>query len=281
MTTRPWSRSEIATLRKLYPSAPRRRVVAALGRRSWGSIKSAAHRSGVRREPGASLWTRSEDRALRRLYPSAPRRAVLAALRGRGWGAVQRRAAKLAVRRVAGPRPWTPAEEALLRAMWPEHARRTIRARLGRTWDAVVCRARRLGLAERRGGGRRVRWAGYVSVSEAARRAGYTRPSFLLALRAYQRHFRTIPKGPARDALPSPALALRGRGSHRVVDAQAVEDAVAWWVRLETARQASARIGVSYRSILDAARRSGARLRKFERREPAWWDAVAARGGAT
>lgn len=228
-------------------------------------------------------WSEAELRALRKLYPRARWDEILRALPRRKRTTIWEKARTLGVRRVeyrrrtgAAVRVWDAAQDALLRQMWPEHTRRTICARLKRRWIAVLRHADELGLT----GEGSSRWAGYISIHEAARRAGYTRPSFMLALSAYQEHFRAIPAGPERSELASPSIVHRGKpgpSARLLVDAQAALDAVEWWLRLETASVAAARLGMRYRALLAAARAQNAGLRKYERRAPEWWDAIAAR----
>lgn len=275
-----WTRREDAIVRRLYPKAGVPDVVGALPGRTWSAIRRRASVLGIARVDARAPWSPAEVASLRRLYPSAPWPEILRALPRRARGSICQMAGELGVRRVAyrngggTSRVWTRAQDAELREMWPQHARRSICERLGRRWTAVRARAVELGLT---GDGSR-RWSGYVSLTEAARRAGYARGSFVALLRAYQRHFKTIPAGPGRDALPSPAVVARGRagrGSHRVVDAQAAVDAVEWRVRQETAREAAARLGVRYADLVGAAREGRAGHAKWQRHGPEWWDVVA------
>lgn len=219
-------------------------------------------------------WTPADDEAVRALYPAAARDVVLAALPGRTWMATSVRARLLGVRRVAysGRKVWTPADDEALRAMWPEHVRKTICANLGRSWAAVVHRAKVLGLVADG-----VRWKGYLTVTKAARRTGYAPRTFLRILGAYREHFAAIGANEAAVAgIPAPSLTARNRPwlkhAHRMVDAQAALDAVEWWMAMEGAPQAAARLGLPYTTLVRRMEMAGVKVEKNGRRPAAWWN---------
>ncbi len=280
----PWLPREDATIRSFYPKAAVRAILAALPSRTWSAVRRRASALGVLRASPRVGWERIEVVKLRRLYPRASWDELLAALPRRTRDAIHEMARSLNLRREEyrvgryAARVWTPAQDATLRAMWPEHCRRTICERLRRRWTAVAARAMVLGIA----GTESSRWAGYVTVVAAAKLTGYSRAAFNRGLAAYQRHFRSLAAGGARDALPSPALTVRGRSghrAHRLVDAQAAIDAIEWWDTQEKALDAARRIGVTYRALLIAVGLSGHRLRNAERHAPEWWDDIVAMHG--
>ncbi len=217
-------------------------------------------------------WTDAEAQAFRDLYPTASWEALRAALPGRSDAAMMRRGCDLRIIR----RPhWTAAEDETLREVWPDCTRVTVRKRLGwRKWAAIYARARTLGIAEQR-------WSGHVTIRAAAVAAGYTPGALVRILRAYQAHFATIPQGDEKDALPSPVLTTRAdktaRRATKVVDAQAVTDAVEWWHSLESTPVAAARHGVVRSTIAEWAAEAGAPVERWGRRAPEWWDAVVAK----
>lgn len=222
-----------------------------------------------------SSWNAQEDATLRSLYPSAPREEVLAALPGRPWSGVVQRACKLKILRA--PR-WSPEDEAALRDLWPDGARRTLCRKLRRTWDAIKQHAEGIGLAGS-AGAPSARWAGYVTVTKAARIAGFELPTFRRILAAYHKHFLSLPADDERAALPSPVTHVRGALAGRrqeMVDEFAARDAVAWWLSLEASKDAAARLGLPYMTLHSMAVRAGEPLVRGARRSPEAWDALVA-----
>lgn len=222
------------------------------------------------------FWTPAEDAKLRELYPSAPREEVLAALPGRAWTGAVQRACKLDILRA--PR-WSPEEEASLRDLWPDGSRRTLCRKLRRSWDAIKQHAELLGLAGSQGE-LSTRWAGYVTVTRASRIVGYELPTFRRILAAYHAHFVSLPADDARAELPSPATHVRGslaaERRHLMVDEVAARDAVAWWLTLESSKDAAGRLGLPYMTLHSMAARAGAPLARGDRRSAATWDALVA-----
>lgn len=211
-------------------------------------------------------WTDTDIETLRRLYAKTPRRRMEAMLPGRSWSAIQQRASKLGVK---VPRWWTEREDALLREMWPETGRRTIMKKIKRTWNAIAQRAQVLGIEGR--------WSGYVTLSAAAEKTGYPYRTLLRILDAYRVHWAALPiteRCEFAAASPMKQGASHSRCPRRVVDAQAVVDAVEWWMSLERRGEAAARIGVPYTTLVAMIGRSGEVVGKCDRRPAAWWDAL-------
>ena len=167
---------------------------------------------------------------------------------------------------------WTPEEDKVLRELWPDCAVRTITSRLGRSWDACRHRAYDLGLSG-------VRWSGFVTIAQMVTTTGYDNRTLTGILRRYCKHFAQL-SGVERAELTSPRPIFRRSGrpkAHRMVDPQAVLDAVAWWESLETRTHASARLGVTTWMMLRACRGAGVNVARMDRRPPAFWDYVLAR----
>jgi hypothetical protein len=216
----------------------------------------------MRRAP----WTEAEVATLCARYAKTPRAQMMAMLPGRTWSAIQLRASRLSVK---APRWWTEHEDALLREMWPETGRRTIMKKIRRTWNAIAQRAHALGLEGR--------WSGYVTISAAAQRTGYGPRTLLRILDAYRAHWAALPVTERCEfaaASPMKQGASHSRCPRRVVDAQAVVDAVEWWMSLERRGQAAERLGVPYTTLVAMIGRSGETIGKCDRRPPAWWDAL-------
>lgn len=231
-------------------------------------------------------WSSREDRAIRTLYASAPQREVCRQLPTRTWGSIVARAHLLGVRRER--HFWSAEKDKLLRAMWPDTTRKTICANLGRTWSAVLNRARKIGL---QGRGATQRWSGYVSLTQAARVIGCSHAQLWRALDAYRAHYQTLPRD-VRAELPPPTPISRGtgrttsarrsdgtlirQGPLRVIELQAAIDAYQWWDSLETQSAAARRMGRSRSTLSLIALRAGARMARCDRRSPQWWDALVA-----
>lgn len=169
-------------------------------------------------------------------------------------------------------RVWTPADDKVLRELWPDCAVRTITSRLGRSWHACRDRARNLGIVS-------IRWCGFVTIKQMEARTGYVSSTLRVVLARYAEHFARL-SGVERAELVSPRPVYRTRVmryGHRMVDPQAVLDAVAWWESLETRTHASARLGVTTWMMLRACRGAGVNVARMDRRPPAFWDDVLAR----
>lgn len=170
-------------------------------------------------------WTPEEDALLQKACARRHRAnlAALAAELERTPIAVERRLNRLRLRRAG--QPWTRAEDTILRAKWHEVATRVLRQHLpSRSTTAILARAYCLGLscADRP--------QGLLSLSVAARRAGYIRPALLAML---ERH---------KVALHRPRY--QGRGAQLFVAWEDVERVVSAEVRLEHMRAAARRLGV-------------------------------------
>lgn len=307
MTRSPsWSPTENAALRSLYLTATHAELLAALPGRTWVAINQRAKKIGVVRL--RTEWTSAQNDLLRRLYPTASHEVLLRSFPGRTIRTIRRHARTLGLSRDCWF--WSPDEDARLRELWPDCARRTIRRELGGlSWRAIEQRARHLGLAGRlaapaddaddfdidtnnlptskcrveRWEREPQRWKGYLSVIRAAEVAGYSVSTFVRILDAYQVYFKSLRPSHRAD-LPSPELHLRAdpptgsvkrrRKVQRVIDAQAARDAAAWWDTQETLDGAARRLGLSYFGLYHHMRFVGERVRRGERRAPAWWDDV-------
>lgn len=170
-------------------------------------------------------WTPEEDAFLQKACARRHRvsLAALAAELDRTPVAVERRLNRLKLRRAG--QPWTRAEDTILRAKWHEVATRVLRQHLpSRSTQAILKRAYLLGLscADRA--------QGLLSLSVAAKRAGYTRPALLAML---ERH---------EVVLHRPRY--QGRGAHLFVAWDDVERVVRTEVQLESIRAAARRLGM-------------------------------------
>ena len=169
-------------------------------------------------------------------------------------------------------RVWTPEEDKVLRELWPDCAVRTITSRLGRSWDACRHRAYDLGL-----GG--VRWSGFVTIAQMVAPTGYDNHTLTAILLRYCDHFAQL-SGVERAELTSPRPIFRRGGrpkAQRMVDPQAVLDAVAWWESLETRVHARERLGLGPDVLRRAIEHSRVTVKRYERRPPAFWDGVVTR----
>lgn len=119
-------------------------------------------------------WTQQELEILRHLYPRHPERAIKA-LAPHTPGAVRQQACKLGIS--DSRRGWSPQECSILRREWGDVGKRTLLSKLkGRTWSAVLNKSFELGLRDQQ--------QGRVSITEAARRAGFCLPTLRTILEA-------------------------------------------------------------------------------------------------
>jgi hypothetical protein len=159
---------------------------------------------------------------------------------------------------------WEPSEDARLRALWGEVDVYYLARRLGRTVIAVRERARLLGLP-------RGVAPGYLSLSEAARRAGYYDRSYVRAL-AWWRS-----RGGQVDAKRLPAVVgTRRRGLWTQIEATDAADIAAAYAQSELPGQASARLGVTPWTLARWAKTAGYTSAPMLRLMPEEWDALVA-----
>ncbi len=157
---------------------------------------------------------------------------------------------------------WEPSEDARLRALWGEVDVYYLARRLGRTMVAVRERARALGLGA--GISR-----GYISLSEAARRAGYHHLSFRRAIEWWR----------ARgEEVDSKRLATvqgtKRRGLWTQIEESDAADIAAAYAQSELPGQASARLGVTPWTLARWAKAAGYTSAPMLRLMPEEWDAL-------
>lgn len=128
---------------------------------------------------------------------------------------------------------WTSDEVRRLRLLWGDVNLRTLAARLGRTACGVRSKAISLGLPMGFG-------PGCVSLSEAARRAGYHHTSFARAVKWWQRRG----EDPTVSCLPAVA-ANRAFGKWRQIDADDAEEIARAYAESELPGQAAERLGIT------------------------------------
>lgn len=220
---------------------------------------SRKSRKGERPRP----WTADEDSALRRWYAKRPehrvRSVILATLPGRTWRSIVVRASVM--RLGCAKRRWTREEDAALRVHWPDSSVATIRKALrGRSWESIYHRAiltLRLG----------PRFAGYVSVQEAAARCGCASAMVRDACRAAGVRVQIIGGRVRRDGAP-----------HLAVEWDAARDAVIAWTTRETIANGARRHGVRTHTLrawlIEAGHYKPVRKGARARLEPAVVDRV-------
>lgn len=194
---RPWTEEELAVLRREFAKSRTGRLARDLGR-SYSAVEKRAWKMGLSGD-GCHPWTDGELALLRERYASTPTQE-LAAMLGKTEQAVSTKACKLDlkkdVRHKRGQHSWTAADDAVLRECAETVSARETAERLGRTVDAVLSRASKVGVrftgprrrfekawppeleAKLRAGAR----AGH-SLNLLAEEVGKTAPSVLKALR--------------------------------------------------------------------------------------------------
>ncbi len=189
-------------------------------------------------------WTTEEDAALRDLYPRVRGPAKVAAATGHTLNAVRQRAALLGVRAKRQSRPWTAREDRLLTIEWGDVGTRVLKSKFpGRTWVAIVCRAKTLGLGSPA--------QGHVSIDHAARVCGYS-PTYMGKL------IRAL--GVAVHPHPGGMLAGKRVCPRNLVDLDEVREAVVRHLSSdtrETLREAAARVGLTPPQVKERLRRAG------------------------
>ena len=92
-----WTPAEHETLDRLYATAPKADVLAALLGRNWGALCQVAHDRGLLRR--VRKWSKADLERLAELFPVAPKAEILAAFPGASWGSITAKAWKHNIRR--------------------------------------------------------------------------------------------------------------------------------------------------------------------------------------
>jgi len=202
-----------------------------------------------------SRWTPEHDALLRKACARAHARrrrrvdwAALAEATGHSVCAVRCRVHRLGL--VRPGRQWSAEEDAFIVREWAELSPRVLRAHLpGRTTYAIARRARVLGL------GLAERAQGLMPIYKAAERAGYGKSAFVALL--------------VRQGVPTCRIGVqRTHGTARPwrhVDWEDVVRAVERDTKLESARDAANRLGVSQWAVLQRLRSAGHALEQRRR----------------
>ena len=175
----------------------------------------------------APSWTVAEDAILRTVYPRDGIDGAKLALPARTESALFHRARRLGLQR---RRRWTPSDDTHLRDLWSQGLRLSAIAKhLGRTKATTYWRAQKIGLP-----------LGcpedFEYLSAAAKRTGYCTSQLwrILGWAGVTVH----------AAVARPVKSRSGRRMH-VVDPLDVDDAIASWLKTETANSAAKRLGIS------------------------------------
>jgi len=146
-----YAEAEVSALRRLFPAAPAKEILAALPGRNWQTLVRKAASLGFRRKRRmATEWSEADCQVLRTHYPSGGAAAVLPLLsRASNFSAINKKAGKLGV--VMGGRVrYTEQERELIRALYPTASVPALLAALpGRTLKALGKEAQDMGLARR------------------------------------------------------------------------------------------------------------------------------------
>lgn len=197
-------------------------------------------------------WTKAEKRTLRRVYPKGGVDAAADALPGRTRPAIWKMAARLGMR---GHRmfsgKWTPEQVATLKSLWGWEPVHSIARTLDRPLASVAYKASGLGLSMK------TLPEGYEYVRSAAERTGfdYTALLSILALS----HVKPRPHWGRTRITPG----KKGANRRHIVESDAVDRAVARWMKTETVEEAHHRTGLStarLMKILTAAKVPIARI---------------------
>lgn len=182
-------------------------------------------------------WTAAEDAVIRRRHASPMRAADLAKLLCRSKAAVDQRTRRLGVQI---SRKWTAADDARLGALWGLLSTRQIAHRLKRTTAAVYLRARTNGLA-------RAERESKETLSESARRTGYTR-QWLIRILARA--------GVVTVAISRCSSRYKMRNAY-LLEKDEVDEAIRAWVTRESVGAAARRYDTTPERLVTALKRIG------------------------
>lgn len=190
-------------------------------------------------------WTPEHDALVKRHYSQRGGVARIVAATGRTANAVRLRARFFGLRAHRSFLPWTAREDRTLRLEWGELTVRSLRAKLpGRTWVAIVCRARTLRLGSPA--------QGRVAVAVAARMCGFAHMTMAKILRVEGVHVERHPGGVHARARKVP---------RSLVDPDEARAAVTRYLArmsaAESITQAAARTGLTARQVQARLARAG------------------------
>lgn len=137
----PWSKREVALLKRLYSTTVNVKIAEKIGRTSL-AVQSKAVILRLRKN---KFWSEKDDRLLRRLCIRLSYEELAKRL-GRTKGAVRARMGTLGLN--GKVKKWTEDETSFLKESYPETDLRTIAKKLGRTQTAVSVKANRIGLKQ-------------------------------------------------------------------------------------------------------------------------------------
>lgn len=139
LTQKPhWSKTEIKSLKVLYPRAPRERIKKKLPGRTWLGIQAKVKRLEITR---FYRWTTKEIRVLKKKYPYESKERILKLIH-RPWQCICLKARKLKIHRAGCY--WTDWEDTILKKHYPKSKKEKILKLLPwRTWISISTRARK------------------------------------------------------------------------------------------------------------------------------------------
>ena len=149
---KPWSKSDIKTLRRLYPHTPENQLARMLGRTPFG-ISGMADRLGLKKKYDDEFksnrplelrrWSDREIRILKKMYPSHTAVEISDSI-DRTAGAITTEAYLLKLKKMW---PWTKKEYDYLRRFHKKKPHAELSQILGRTVATIRGRAKNLGIA--------------------------------------------------------------------------------------------------------------------------------------
>lgn len=201
----PWTAEDDAFLRANYAALGARAVAAALGRRD-ANVWDRASKLGVRSGRVPNRWSTAEDEFVRANYRKLGYRGCAAKL-GRPPNSVRLRAWKLRAEKARSA--WTSAQDEYLLLHWQiDRPKKLARALHPHTWGGILLRAWRMKLP-------RGVPNGYETMTQAARRTGYTAREVRAALAAHSPNRMFSTYGDARPV-----------GRHRYAEPDAIDAAL-------------------------------------------------------
>ena len=180
-------------------------------------------------------WTKEEEEILQQHYPKlkSKRRPneviwqeLLAKLPGRSKFSCQVRASRL---KASVKARWSSKEDMILQGIFSDTSARTIMAQLpGRSWEAILTRAKNLGLGD-------ARWQGYLSMKATADRLGFSEQGMMRILEDMNVSLRIKAIDNKKGA----------KYQHKMIEWDTAVEAATEWLARETPRMAAKRMGLS------------------------------------
>ena len=140
-----WTKQEIETLKKIYPTANKEELERTFNR-SISAITFKANNLDLKRQ---QYWTKKEEALLRKYYASLPDNE-LSELLGRTVASIRNKASRLNLKKhktASSAQPWTQEEIKKLRQLYPTESKEVLTDTFNRSMNAIRNKAFQLGIS--------------------------------------------------------------------------------------------------------------------------------------